>query len=87
LEAPSGDILFTPRAKKALELSLREAQRLYHDHIGTGHILLDLISEGGSVASQVLGKLGADLDRVRMRVHGYRDKEPASAGAPQGVGY
>jgi ClpA/ClpB-like protein len=81
-QAPSGDIPFSSQAKKALELSLREARRPRADHIGSGHILLGLISEGG-VAAQVLGELGADLGRARTRVHGYPDKEPASTGAPQ----
>jgi ATP-dependent Clp protease ATP-binding subunit ClpC len=59
---------FTSRAKKVLELSLREAKRLGRDHIGTGHILLGLISEGEGVAAQVLVKAGADLDQARMRI-------------------
>jgi hypothetical protein len=67
-EAPSGHIPFTPRAKKALELSLREALELSHDYIGTEHILLGLIREGDGVAAQVLVRLGADLDRVRQQV-------------------
>src|SRR6478736_4361216 len=67
-EAPSGHIPFTPRAKKVLELSLREAQQLGHNYIGTEHILLGLIREGSGVAAQVLVKLGADLNRVRQQV-------------------
>jgi ATP-dependent Clp protease ATP-binding subunit ClpC len=67
-EAPSGHIPFTPRAKKVLELSLREAKQLGHDYIGTEHILLGLIREGSGVAAQVLVKLGADLNRVRQQV-------------------
>ena len=66
--APMGHIPFTPRAKKVLELSLREALQLGHDYIGTEHILLGLIREGEGVAAQVLQKLGADLDRVRQTV-------------------
>jgi ATP-dependent Clp protease ATP-binding subunit ClpC len=65
---PSGHIPFTPRAKKVLELSLREALQLGHDYIGTEHILLGLIREGDGVAAQVLVKLGADLNRVRQQV-------------------
>jgi len=65
---PSGHIPFTPRAKKVLELSLREALQLGHNYIGTEHILLGLIREGEGVAAQVLMKLGADLDRVRNTV-------------------
>ncbi len=67
-EAPSGHIPFTPRAKKALELSLREALQLDHNYIGTEHILLGVIREGDGVAAQVLVALGADLDRVRQQV-------------------
>jgi len=85
-QAPSGHIPFTPRAKKVLELSLREALQLGHNYIGTEHILLGLIREGEGVAAQVLVKLGADLNRVRQQViqllHGYQGKEPAAAGAP-----
>ena len=67
-QAPSGHIPFTPRAKKVLELSLREALQLGHSYIGTEHILLGLIREGEGVAAQVLQKLGADLNRVRQQV-------------------
>ncbi len=84
--APSGHIPFTPRAKKVLELSLREALQLGHNYIGTEHILLGLIREGEGVAAQVLVKLGADLNRVRQQViqllSGYQGKEPATAGGP-----
>ncbi|UCG40480.1 MAG: ATP-dependent Clp protease ATP-binding subunit, partial [Acidimicrobiia bacterium] len=66
--APSGHIPFTPRAKKVLELSLREALQLGHNYIGTEHILLGLIREGEGVAAQVLQKLGADLPKVRQTV-------------------
>ena len=86
-QAPSGHIPFTPRAKKVLELSLREALQLGHNYIGTEHILLGLIREGEGVAAQVLVKLGADLNRVRQQViqllSGYQGgKEPANAGGP-----
>src|SRR5437588_2305870 len=67
-QAPSGHIPFTPRVKKVLELSLREAQQLGHDHIGTEDILLGLLREGEGVAAQVLVKPGADLSRVREQV-------------------
>ncbi|MEJ3742149.1 ATP-dependent Clp protease ATP-binding subunit, partial [Actinomycetes bacterium KLBMP 9797] len=87
-QAPSGHIPFTPRAKKVLELSLREALQLGHNYIGTEHILLGLIREGEGVAAQVLVKLGADLNRVRQQViqllSGYQGKEPAAAGAAAG---
>jgi ATP-dependent Clp protease ATP-binding subunit ClpA len=66
--APTGHIPFTPRAKKVLELSFREARQFGHNYIGTEHILLGLVREGEGVAAQVLQKLGADLDRVRNRV-------------------
>ncbi|KQX09203.1 NDP-hexose 4-ketoreductase [Streptomyces sp. Root431] len=85
-QAPSGHIPFTPRAKKVLELSLREALQLGHNYIGTEHILLGLIREGEGVAAQVLVKLGADLNRVRQQViqllSGYQGKEAATAGGP-----
>ena len=67
-QAPTGHIPFTPRAKKVLELSLREALQLGHNYIGTEHILLGLIREGEGVAAQVLRKLGAELHKVRQTV-------------------
>ena len=86
-QAPSGHIPFTPRAKKVLELSLREALQLGHNYIGTEHILLGLIREGEGVAAQVLVKLGADLNRVRQQVNqllqGYQGKEPAAGPPPE----
>ena len=85
-QAPSGHIPFTPRAKKVLELSLREALQLGHNYIGTEHILLGLIREGEGVAAQVLVKLGADLNRVRQQViqllSGYQGKEAVAQGGP-----
>jgi ATP-dependent Clp protease ATP-binding subunit ClpC len=82
--APAGHIPFTPRAKKVLELSLREALQLGHNYIGTEHILLGLIREGEGVAAQVLQKLGADLNRVRQQViqllSGYAGGEPGGGG-------
>ncbi|MDX2377805.1 ATP-dependent Clp protease ATP-binding subunit [Microbacterium sp. LRZ72] len=95
-QQPTGHIPFTPRAKKVLELSLREALQLGHNYIGTEHILLGLIREGEGVAAQVLVKLGADLNKVRQQViqllSGYQGKEPAAVSgaahegqqAPQG---
>ena len=65
---PTGHIPFTPRAKKVLELSLRESLQLDHSFIGTEHILLGLIREGEGVGAQVLRELGADLNRVRQTV-------------------
>ena len=61
-------IPFTPRAKKVLELSMREALQLGHNYIGTEHILLGLIREGEGVANQVLTNLGADLGSIRQNV-------------------
>jgi ATP-dependent Clp protease ATP-binding subunit ClpC len=74
-----GHIPFTPRAKKVLELSLREALQLGHNYIGTEHILLGLIREGDGVAAQVLVSLGCDLNRARQQViqllHGYQGRQ------------
>ena len=85
---PSGSPPFTPRAKKVLELSLREALQLGHSYIGTEHMLLGLVREGEGVAAQVLVSLGADLARVRQQViqmmSGYQGKETAGAGAGSG---
>jgi ATP-dependent Clp protease ATP-binding subunit ClpC len=86
--APTGHIPFTPRAKKVLELSLREALQLGHNYIGTEHILLGLIREGEGVAAQVLQMLGADLNRVRQTViqllSGYVGGEGAAGGEVPG---
>ncbi|MFI7574718.1 Clp protease N-terminal domain-containing protein [Micromonospora sp. NPDC049497] len=59
---------FSPRSKKVLELSLREALRLRHSHIGTEHILLGLLREGNGLAALVLHEAGVDLDDLRRRV-------------------
>ena len=79
---PSGHIPFTPRAKKVLELSLRESNQLGHEYIGTEHILLGLLREGEGVAAQVLVKMGTDLNRVRHQViellHGHGGERPPS---------
>jgi ATP-dependent Clp protease ATP-binding subunit ClpA len=81
---PTGHIPFTPRAKKVLELSLREALQLGHAYIGTEHILLGLIREGEGVGAQVLQELGADLNRVRQTViqllSGYTAGKAAAGG-------
>ena len=83
-QAPSGHIPFTPRAKKVLELSLREALQLGHSYIGTEHLLLGLIREGEGVAAQVLTKLGADTNKVRQQViqllSGFQGKETVAVG-------
>ena len=89
-QAPSGHIPFTPRAKKVLELSLREALQLGHNYIGTEHILLGLIREGEGVAAQVLQQLGAELHKVRQTViqllSGVQGEEATPAGHPGGSG-
>ncbi len=80
---------FTPRAKKVLELSLREALQLGHSYIGTEHMLLGLVREGEGVAAQVLTQLGADLPKVRQQViqlmSGSQSKETASASIGSGA--
>jgi ATP-dependent Clp protease ATP-binding subunit ClpC len=87
--ATSGAPPFTPRAKKVLELSLREALQLGHNYIGTEHLLLGLIREGEGVAAQVLVSLGADLSRVRQQViqllSGYGGGKEGASGSPAGV--
>jgi ATP-dependent Clp protease ATP-binding subunit ClpC len=81
----TGSPPFTPRAKKVLELSLREALQLGHNYIGTEHMLLGLVREGEGVAAQVLVSLGADLSRVRQQViqllSGYQAAGPEKAAA------
>jgi ATP-dependent Clp protease ATP-binding subunit ClpC len=88
---PQGHIPFTPRAKKVLELSLREALQLGHNYIGTEHILLGLLREGEGVAAQVLMKMGLDMQKVRQTVlqlmQGYQGQQgegKASGEAPSG---
>ncbi len=83
-QAPSGHIPFTPRAKKILELSLRESIDLGHDYIGTEHILLGMVREGEGVASQILERYGAGTYEVRtavvslLGVDPTRTRQPAS---------
>jgi len=67
-QEPSGHVPFTPRAKKILELSLREALQLGHNYIGTEHLLLALVREGEGVGAQILPKLGPDYSAVRQEV-------------------
>ncbi|MDR1118374.1 MAG: ATP-dependent Clp protease ATP-binding subunit [Bifidobacteriaceae bacterium] len=86
-QTPTGShIPFTPRAKRVLELTLREALQLGHNYIGTEHILLGLIREGEGVAARVLIKLGADLGRLRQQViemlQVYQGKEQMAGTAP-----
>ena len=87
---PTGHIPFTPRAKKVLELSLREALQMNQSYIGTEPILLGLIREGEGVAADTLIKLGADLNRVRNTVlqllsgyQGTTEGQPITSGAPE----
>jgi len=81
---PADPIPFTPRAKKVLELSRREALAMGHNYVGTEHILLGLLREGDGVAAQVLVRLGADLNRVRQQViqllAGHQDKDGPKSG-------
>jgi ATP-dependent Clp protease ATP-binding subunit ClpC len=87
--APAGHVPFTPRAKKVLELALREALQLGHNYIGTEHILLGLVREGEGVAAQVLQRRGANLDRVRQTVmqllSGYAESAVAAGEATSDV--
>jgi ATP-dependent Clp protease ATP-binding subunit ClpC len=86
---PTGHIPFTPRSKKVLELSLREALQLGHNYIGTEHILLGVIREGEGVATQVLVKLGTNLNRLRETViqliSGWTEAAASSGGEEIGV--
>ena len=89
-EYSGGQIPFTPRAKKVLELALREALSLGHNYIGTEHVLLGLVREDGGVASRVMSNLGADADTVRSQVirmlaHRATD-EPSAQTTAAGVG-
>jgi ATP-dependent Clp protease ATP-binding subunit ClpC len=87
-QARSGSIPFTPRAKKVMELALREAEAMGHGYVGTEHLLLGLIREGDGVAAQVLVRLGADLNRVRQQVilllHRGAETGPAGAQTRRG---
>jgi ATP-dependent Clp protease ATP-binding subunit ClpC len=87
--APTGHIPFTSRAKKVLELSLREALQLGHNYVGTEHILLGLVREGEGVGAQVLRELGASLQQVRTTViqllAGYTSSAPEAAGGTFGT--
>ncbi|MCW2937942.1 MAG: clpC [Actinomycetia bacterium] len=84
---PSGHIPFTPRAKKTLELSLREALQLGHNYIGTEHILLGLIREGQGPAIEVLDRIGGGADRARQEVLRLVHSEPApESGSGEEIG-
>jgi ATP-dependent Clp protease ATP-binding subunit ClpC len=82
-KSPSGNISFTPRGKKVLELSLREALQFGHNYIGTEHILLGIIREGEGVAAQVLVNLGGDLKTVRQQVIQLLKEKPTTEELPQ----
>ncbi|GAA1511976.1 ATP-dependent Clp protease ATP-binding subunit [Dactylosporangium maewongense] len=82
-QAPGGHVPFTPRAKKVLELALREALQLGHNFIGPEHLLLGLVREGEGVAAQVLVRLGADLNRLRAQVIQLLAGHPSSTKAPE----
>jgi ATP-dependent Clp protease ATP-binding subunit ClpC len=82
-KSPSGHIPFTPRGKKVLELSLREALQFGHNYIGTEHILLGIVREGEGVAAQVLVKLGGDLKTVRQQVIQLLKENPTTEEMPQ----
>ena len=82
-EVRSGQIPFTPRAKKVLELALREALSLGHDYIGTEHILLGLARDTEGVASRILFDFGVDAEKVRSEVHRFLGTTPAQV-VPRG---
>src|SRR5215471_3309283 len=75
-----GEIPFTPRAKRVLELAVEEARSLGHNYVGTEHLLLGLIREGEGVAAKVLLELGVDRKRVREETLKLLGGSPASAG-------
>jgi ATP-dependent Clp protease ATP-binding subunit ClpC len=79
---PSGHIPFTRRAKKALESSLREAQGLGHDHIGTEHILLGIVRDYEGAAAEVLAKQAASPEAVRAQVRSLLESGPAPTAVP-----
>lgn len=82
----SGDIPFTPKAKKVIELAMDEARRLGHNYIGTEHLLLGLIKEGEGVASHVLMNVGLDLNKVRAEVIKLLGSSTPGGGATPGGG-
>lgn len=82
-EAPTGHIPYMPRAKKVLELALRESLQLGHHYIGTEHLLLGLIREGAGIGAQVLTALDVDLNQVRQRVLQLLQDQMAKAKEPE----
>src|SRR4026208_872734 len=87
-EVTSGQIPFTPRAKKVLELALREALSLGHNYIGTEHILLGLVRENEGVAARILLDFDADSEKIRNEVirmlSGPGSRRQQGAGGPEG---
>jgi ATP-dependent Clp protease ATP-binding subunit ClpA len=81
-QVPTGHIPFTSRAKKCLELSLREALQLGDNYIGTGHLLLGLLRTGDGVGVQILERLGADLGQLRDRVTAELENDPEAGESP-----
>ena len=81
-QSQQGHIPFTPRAKRVLELSLREALNLGDDHIGTEHLLLGLLAEGDGVGAQIVARLGASRRAVHDKVIELigSERDPAAAG-------
>jgi len=89
-EAEDDTLSYTPRAKRVLELAIREAQALGHNYIGTEHILLGLIQENEGIAAKVLISLGADLDIVRdtvLDMLGGEQKDTAAEGGPSAASH
>jgi ATP-dependent Clp protease ATP-binding subunit ClpC len=84
-EVTSGQIPFTPRAKKVLELALGEARSLGHNHIGTEHVLLGIVRENEGVASRILLDLGADAETIRNAVVAMLGGAPVRRDAPAGT--
>lgn len=84
-EPPRGHIPFTPRAKKVLELALRQALKLGHSYIGTEHVLLGLVAEGEGVAAQILmSEVEGALVQVRDAVFQRMDRSPEALVGPEG---
>jgi len=77
------DMVFTPRAKRVIELAFEEARQLNHNYIGTEHLLLGLIREGDGLAGRVLAKLGVELEKARREVMALQDNE-TQTGKPGG---
>jgi ATP-dependent Clp protease ATP-binding subunit ClpA len=81
-QVPAGHIPFTSRAKKCLELSLREALQMGDNYIGTGHLLLGLLRTSDGVGVQILERLGADLGQLRDQVTAELENDPEAGESP-----